>query len=200
MSNTYGQKKFDKNSISAKIHKIAKTCSIKPIVDNNGKYSCVYVIRHSRSGCYYIGVHTDDQPNSILKTYMTSSKVVHAIMESDGIESFVVENILYFKTRSDANYIENILIKNNYPMDNKFLLNKMFDKISRNGYGDKHITAWETQLYRGKLIAVNPECKILDESYQYKNTYSYCEYPDNLYRKPNEDYSNRPAIIVKKQS
>ncbi len=202
-----------KNTTSNRLYSISKTCKLVPFKDNNGRYSCVYIIKHIRSGCFYIGVHTDNEPNSVLKTYMTSSNVVKSIMDVDGVDSFITENVIYFSTRNDANFVENLLIQSNLPKQNPYILNKMFQAVKKKKLDkDSTITDWDYQMYKAKQIKVNPKCKILDESYTYSRPKSTCVVPYMLLEHNKSSKTERmryiekpiliegPAKIIKRQS
>lgn len=175
-------KKKSKETIATRqLYEIANRSSTRAFAGSDKKYHSVYVIRHKRSGCFYIGVHTDSSPHSILRTYFTSSRVIKTIMEQDGIDSFIVEHEFYFKSRIDANFIENVLIKSNSPNTNWFILNKAFQDTQkgRQRLSEANITDWPTSPYKNGSIRVNPQCVILNPNYIFKNTIS-CRIPKIL--------------------
>lgn len=143
----------------------------RPFKDKNGRYTCVYVIRHVRSGCYYIGVHTDVTPNSVLATYFTSSELVQTIIKLEGSKSFVIEHLLWFNDRKTAEQVEDYLIWFNFPETNKYLLNKSYNKNK-----ERKTTVWESQTYRGIPVKVNPKSPLLVET-RFTGTKSLMAFP-----------------------
>lgn len=64
-----------------------------------------YAIKHKPTGKLYIGSQygKNSDPNNLLKTYFTSSKLVKKLMEKDGVDSFEIE---YIDCRPDAREYE----------------------------------------------------------------------------------------------
>ena len=70
-----------------------------------------YLIKHKPSGKYYAGSQygKNSNPDNLLKTYFTSSKLVKELIEQDGVESFQIE---YVDCRPDAReYEQNYLME-----------------------------------------------------------------------------------------
>lgn len=186
LRDTYGKKKrTQKEKVNARTTELAERWSYTPVKSKSNTYTCVYIIRHKRSGCFYIGVHTDNEPKSILKSYFTSSELIKTIINLEGVEAFVVERLFYFKNRNDANLFENLLIKRNDPKSNPFILNKYHsDPYIKTKKKDPtaamKTNIWDPQPYKGTSIRINPQCKILDESYIFTSPTSYCDIPQNF--------------------
>jgi len=64
-----------------------------------------YLIRHKTSGKLYAGSQygRNSDPNNLLETYFTSSKLVKELIEKDGVDSFEIE---YIDCRPDAREYE----------------------------------------------------------------------------------------------
>lgn len=64
-----------------------------------------YVIKHKPSGKLYVGSQygKNSNPENLLTTYFTSSKLVKELIEKDGVESFEIE---YIDCRPDAREYE----------------------------------------------------------------------------------------------
>lgn len=138
--------------------------SLDPIMGANKLYHMVYVIRHVRSGCFYIGVHSDTSPNPILTTYFTSSYCVKNILEVDGPESFVNETCRYFFTKFDAMLHEDYLIRLNHPKRNPIILNKAYHipQFDKSYEESLEIVEWDRTPYKGVFLTINPESPIFN--------------------------------------
>jgi hypothetical protein len=97
--------------------------SISPQTFIGNEHHIVYVLRHVRTGCAYIGVHSSAE-NDILVKYFTSSKLVNKIIEVEGISAFSYEHAIYASNRDMAEQIERYLIKINW--HSKISLNRSF--------------------------------------------------------------------------
>ena len=87
----------------------------------------VYVLRHKRSGGYYVGIHsniTDD----VLTSYFTSSKLMLKIIDIEGLQSVEYIHAIYTRTRDIAKIIERDLIKLNWSSKNS--LNRSYEAIN----------------------------------------------------------------------
>lgn len=64
-----------------------------------------YAIRHKKTGKIYIGSQygKNSNPDNLLKTYFTSSKIVKDLIQKDGVDSF---EICYIESRDDAREYE----------------------------------------------------------------------------------------------
>ena len=64
-----------------------------------------YLIRHKPTGKYYAGSQygKNSDPDNLLKTYFTSSKIVKKLIEKDGLDSFEIE---FIDCRVDAREYE----------------------------------------------------------------------------------------------
>ena len=74
-----------------------------------------YIIRHKPSGDRYAGSRWSKkaEPADLLKTYFTSSKTIHRLIERDGIDSFVIEFVnTDFAGRTALEYETDFLNKN----------------------------------------------------------------------------------------
>lgn len=185
---TYGRSKKRRTQaekVRERTNQLADRWSYTPVRNRSKNYTCVYIIRHRRSGCFYIGLHTDPEPKSILKTYFTSSDLIKTLIKLEGVDSFVVERLFYFKSRKDADLFENLLIKRNDPESNPFILNRYhvnpYIKTSKdNPTAAMTTNRWEPQIYKGIPIRINPNCRLLDESYVFTNPTSYCDVPQRF--------------------
>jgi hypothetical protein len=72
-----------------------------------------YVIKHKPSGKLYAGSQygKNSNPENLLKTYFTSSKLVKELIEKDGVESFEIE---YIDCRPDAREYEQKFLMEQY--------------------------------------------------------------------------------------
>ena len=156
------ERKMDRKSRKKRLSKLEfvfDNVYHSPTKNSHGLYSIVYIIQHVVSGCFYIGVHTDTNPNSILTTYFTSSNVIASIIAVDGKSSFVVKKLFFLPNRRVAEELESYLIRLNEPSKNIHILNKAF-KFE----GKTTVAEWGLQPYGEERIAINPKCKILTES------------------------------------
>jgi len=85
-----------------------------------------YLIRHKPSGKLYAGSQygRNSDPNNLLETYFTSSKLVKDLIEKDGVDSFEIE---YIDCRPDAREYEQ-----------KYLM-MMYEKYGREKFLDKFL-------------------------------------------------------------
>jgi hypothetical protein len=87
-----------------------------------------YKIKHIPTGKYYIGSQYGENadPKNLLKTYITSSKLVRSLVESSGIHSF---EIIKITIRDDAREYEAKFLKRLYRVFGKeVFLNKMLNR------------------------------------------------------------------------
>ena len=72
-----------------------------------------YVIKHKPSGKLYVGSQygKNSNPENLLTTYFTSSKLVKELIEKDGVESFEIE---YIDCRPDAREYEQKFLMERY--------------------------------------------------------------------------------------
>jgi hypothetical protein len=72
-----------------------------------------YLIIHKPSGKYYAGSQygKTSNPDNLLKTYFTSSKLVKELIQKDGVESFAIQ---YIECRDDAREYEQKYLMENY--------------------------------------------------------------------------------------
>jgi len=72
-----------------------------------------YVIKHKPSGKLYVGSQygKNSNPENLLTTYFTSSKLVKELIEKDGVESFEIE---YIDCRPDAREYEQKFLMKRY--------------------------------------------------------------------------------------
>jgi len=86
-----------------------------------------YIIQHTPSSCYYAGISIKKSANPAeLLTesgYKTSSKLVHMLMEKDGLESFIVRKIRLFETGDAAYGYETRFLKKVKAISNTNFLN-----------------------------------------------------------------------------
>lgn len=75
----------------------------------------VYILKHTRTNRYYIGSRyakkCDFRDLLTAKGYKTSSKLVHAIIESEGLAAFVIKKIRLFENKNSAIEYEYKLLK-----------------------------------------------------------------------------------------
>lgn len=91
-----------------------------------GRVPYFYIIQHVKSGKYYAGVRHGKgcDPNELLKVtgYKTSSRYVHALIEEDGLSSFVINRIRTFRTIDEAiSYEQRFLTKVNAMNNDTFI-------------------------------------------------------------------------------
>ena len=93
---------------------------------NNSTTPYTYLIKHNPSGKFYYGVRFAQgcDPKDLFKTYFTSSKVIHSLIKSDGVESFNVEIRKTFETPKDAQSWEIRVLKKLKIPENVNFLNK----------------------------------------------------------------------------
>jgi hypothetical protein len=85
-----------------------------------------YIIQHIASGKYYAGCKISDSAHSdtfMTKFgYQTTSKVVHKIIESEGLSSFKIRKIKHFTSSLEALSYENrFLLRVNAAKNSNFL-------------------------------------------------------------------------------
>jgi len=90
-------------------------------------YHIVYIIKHKRSGCRYVGIHSSEH-NDVFTEYFTSSKLIHKIIDIEGDYSFEYEHAIYTRTRDIAKIIERDLIKLNWSY--KSSLNRSYEAVN----------------------------------------------------------------------
>jgi hypothetical protein len=66
----------------------------------------VYILKHVHSSRHYIGVRyaKNCQPDDLMteKGYQTSSKLVHELIDKDGLKSFIIKRIRFFDSTDSA--------------------------------------------------------------------------------------------------
>lgn len=69
-----------------------------------------YIIQDTRNGMYYAGVKwgKDADPSNLLKKngYITSSKKINSLIETHGLDTFIIRKIRVFATKQDAQSYE----------------------------------------------------------------------------------------------
>lgn len=93
----------------------------------------VYVLRHLATGKLYVGSKTAKStyvranPQSLLCRYFTSSKTVKALIESEGIDSFVVSQIHECLNAENALNLEHLILRNIPSKQRHMYFNEKFE-------------------------------------------------------------------------